>query len=276
MTLGTRFVSIRISCSDICVHKKLWSKFGSYTWLPHRVDPITDTHRFLCFILLLSYYQWPMWLFHSVSEVIFVNAGKTIGTLWQQTKNSETDVHAALTHCFDCRMVVTEPFNSLAPGRSQFHFKKVIFKLTLVNDGWGISYEIALRWMSQDLTDDLSTLVQVMAWCRQVPSHNLSQCWPRSMSPNGVTRPQGVRENVIVSMVRHFTSIRLINIDWSMMISYVSRKFHSNIYTLRNNVAPVFHGFTMVIQWQIKYKIHTLCTTSAALLKLLFAIILQT
>ena len=47
--------------------------------------------------------------------------------------------------------------------------------------------------MPLDLTDDKSTLVQVMAWCRQATSHYLSQCWPRSMSPNGVTRPQWVK-----------------------------------------------------------------------------------
>ena len=40
--------------------------------------------------------------------------------------------------------------------------------------------------------DDKSTLVQVMAWCRQATSHYLSQCWPCSMSPYGVTRPQWV------------------------------------------------------------------------------------
>ena len=48
-----------------------------------------------------------------------------------------------------------------------------------MNGGWGISYEIALRWMPLDLTDDTSTLVQVMAWC--------------CMSPNGITRPQWVK-----------------------------------------------------------------------------------
>ena len=80
--------------------------------------------------------------------------------------------------------------NSLAPRRFQLNIRKVIFKLTLVNGGWGISYEIALRWMPHDLTDDKSTLIQVMAWCRQATSHYLSQCWPRSMSPNGVIRPQ--------------------------------------------------------------------------------------
>ena len=82
--------------------------------------------------------------------------------------------------------------SSLAPGGFQFNFRKVIFKLTLVNGSWGIPYEIALRWMPPDLTDDQSTLVQVMAWCRQAPSHYLSQCWPRSLSPYGITRPQWV------------------------------------------------------------------------------------
>ena len=45
--------------------------------------------------------------------------------------------------------------------------------LILVNGGWGISYEIALRRMPLDLSDDKSTLVQVMAWCRQATSHYL-------------------------------------------------------------------------------------------------------
>ena len=55
-------------------------------------------------------------------------------------------------------------------------------------DGWGISCEIAYRWMSVDLTDDKSALVLVIAWCHQATSNYLSQCWPRYMSPNGVTR----------------------------------------------------------------------------------------
>ena len=85
--------------------------------------------------------------------------------------------------------------NSLVPGWFQFNIRTVVFKLTLVNGGWDISCEIALRWMPQDLTDDRSTLVQEMAWCRQAASHYLSQCWPRSMSLNGVTRPQWVKSS---------------------------------------------------------------------------------
>ena len=41
---------------------------------------------------------------------------------------------------------------------------------------------------------DESILVQVMAWCRQATSHYLNQCWPRPLSPNGVTRPQWVND----------------------------------------------------------------------------------
>ena len=43
--------------------------------------------------------------------------------------------------------------------------------LSLVIDSWDIFIEINLRWMPFDLTDDKSTVVQVMAWCRQAASH---------------------------------------------------------------------------------------------------------
>ena len=56
--------------------------------------------------------------------------------------------------------------NSLALGRFEWYLIQVIVKLISVIDGWGISCETAIRWMSLDLSDDKSTLVQVMAWCR--------------------------------------------------------------------------------------------------------------
>ena len=81
---------------------------------------------------------------------------------------------------------------SLAPGRFEWNFRYLIFRIISVIDGWVISYELALRWMSLNLKDDKSTLVQVMAWCRKATNHYLHQCWPRSMSPYDVTRPQWV------------------------------------------------------------------------------------
>ena len=69
-----------------------------------------------------------------------------------------------------------------------------------------------LRWMPWDLTYDNSTLVQVMAWCRQATSHCLSQCRPSSMSPYGITRPQCPRNTMFMEkVVSHCHSLRSSN-----------------------------------------------------------------
>ena len=96
----------------------------------------------------------------------------------------DTLVHWSNTWCME--------LNSLAPGKFEWNFRYIIFKRISVIDGWGISCEIALIWMSLDCMDDQSTLVQVMALCHQATSHCLSQCWLRSLSPYRVTRPQWV------------------------------------------------------------------------------------
>ena len=100
-----------------------------------------------------------------------------------------------ITHISEEILTVNTILNSLTPGKFEWNFRYVIFKQLLEIYGWGISWEIA-RWsMSLDFTDDQSTSVQVMAWCRQATSHYLRQCWPRSMSPYGVTRLQCVKRN---------------------------------------------------------------------------------
>ena len=109
--------------------------------------------------------------------------------------------HGAPSEASDCsnpppKMAMTENINSLDPGRPGYHFRTAIFNLVLLTGILTLSKDNALRWMPRDLTDDKSTSVQVMAWCRQATSHYLSQCWPTSMSPYGVTRPQWVKLSV--------------------------------------------------------------------------------
>ena len=99
--------------------------------------------------------------------------------------------------------------NSLAPGRFQFNFRWAIFNLILVNDGWGIFYEIALRWMPLDLTDDKSTLVQVMAWCRQA-------------------LPEPMFTQLYVAKWRHWASMSQSNsTQWRRMVSWALIKILS-------------------------------------------------
>ena len=90
--------------------------------------------------------------------------------------------------------------NSLAPERCVSNFEIVISNHMVRIDFLSTGYEIALKWMPQNLTNEKSTLDQVMAWCLTAPSHYLSQCWPRSMSPYAITRPQWVNE-VFYSLV---------------------------------------------------------------------------
>ena len=99
--------------------------------------------------------------------------------------------------------------NSMVPGRWGCNLKLVISKLIWKINSLSISREIALRWMLQDLIDDKSTLVQVMAWCLQAASHYLSQCCPRSMTSYGVSGPQWVKCLCIIHLLL-FTVIEIL------------------------------------------------------------------
>ena len=76
-----------------------------------------------------------------------------------------------------------------------------------MSDGWGISSEIAVIWMSLDFTDDQSTYAQVMACCRQAISHYLNQCWPdlcRHMASLGLNElNRFIPERMSISRKRH-------------------------------------------------------------------------
>ena len=50
-------------------------------------------------------------------------------------------------------VVVFKKINSLCPGRCDCNLKLIIFKHLSMTDILNISYEIALRWMPQELTD---------------------------------------------------------------------------------------------------------------------------
>ena len=62
-----------------------------------------------------------------------------------ESHSYECQAHHPERHTYKCVRYWFTSFNSLAPGRFQFNFRSVIFKIILVNGGWGISYEIALR-----------------------------------------------------------------------------------------------------------------------------------
>ena len=65
--------------------------------------------------------------------------------------------------------------------------------------------------MPQNLTDDKSTVVQLMAWCHQATSHYLSQCWPSFVpaSLHDIIKPQWVKYRLISPISSRLTSLEL-------------------------------------------------------------------
>ena len=150
---------------------------------------------------------------------------------------------------------VGQYFNSLAPGKFEWNFRHVIFQRILMIDGWRISCEIALIWMSLDFnTDNQSTLVTVMAWCHQATSHYLSQCWPRSLLPYGITRPQWLNYVTYCSTqscgVSFHPRENLIEREWMsnfiphfiMDVITVGTPYNTTPYITGSNIARLGHG----------------------------------
>ena len=146
-----------------------------------------------------------------------------------------TTHHHNISTMFSFTMIIlatsTHHFNSLAPGRLGCNSKNGIFNLVLLIGMFRPSHDNALRWMPQELTDDQSTLVQVMAWCHQATKHYLSQCWLRSLLPYGVIRPQWVKlenqNHVRSDLPLNFNSLPEV---W-LVLCYQSHYVNSNNYT---------------------------------------------
>ena len=117
--------------------------------------------------------------------------------------------------------------------------------------------------MPQDLTDDKSTLVQVMAWCRQAISHYLSQCWIRSVLPYGVTRPQWVnhyqaQENMtnhhhVYFFLRCIAYFCIYWWDYSLNVLSIFGCFHIEMFSITFWLIPFSIGISIIFmcQWFI-------------------------
>ena len=101
------------------------------------------------------------------------------------------------------------------------------------------SCEISLKWTIQNTIDDISQLAQVLAWCRQVSSHYLSQHWHGPMSPYAVTKPQWV--HVWMKPIYQHPS----NITLEVTLKDIGTFHHYQATTARN------YGRTMCIIYGI-------------------------
>ena len=86
-----------------------------------------------------------------------------------------------------------------------------------------------------------------MAWCCQSKSHCLSQCWPRFMSPYGVTRPQWVNFNASIKKVSNYI------IKVGDEITYWFPNFSRKVWEWKSNFIPQFTGHILAYPcWDLK------------------------
>ena len=70
--------------------------------------------------------------------------------------------------------------NSLTPGRCDTNVKSMIFKLITQNSSLDTCCEFSLKWIPQNLTNEMSPWVPAMAWCHQAMTYiSHEQIWPR-------------------------------------------------------------------------------------------------
>ena len=127
----------------------------------------------------------------------------TVVIATKQTVESDNNTHSAASFRQISSVILNDVINSLTSGRFQWNFVWIIFKLISVIDGGDIACESVLRWISLDLSSGTSTLVQVMAWCRQATSNYLSQWWPSTLSPYGVIRHNELNVHNIIGSQRN-------------------------------------------------------------------------
>ena len=114
------------------------------------------------------------------------------------------------------------------------------------------------------LTDDKSTLVQVMAWCLQATSHCLKQCWPRSMSPYGGTRPWWVKGGKPLpqqNITFHILEETVKNLRWKgncqcppwpFSVNQLSFVWFNNVWTETCNIVHVQSILSLLMTWNCK------------------------
>ena len=166
--------------THICVTRPQWVK--AVAWYSHQAMIVSNKQ-----VMTKSFFSKLIKTYSPIASLW----GWDMVCLWK-IRNSDLWFIFSLL-CCNLPCWLTLDFDIMRPKNiMETNFESVISEHMLRINFMSTSCEIAL-WQMQ--RNNLSTLIQVMAWCHQTTSHCLSQRWPRSISPYGITRPQWVNLN---------------------------------------------------------------------------------
>ena len=79
----------------------------------------------------------------------------------------------------------------LINGRCGSNLQRIISNWLYRIVAWALTLKLfSCAWYRTSSMINQYFFEHVMVWCRQTAIHCLGQCWPGSMSPNGVNRPE--------------------------------------------------------------------------------------
>ena len=115
--------------------------------------------------------------------------------------------------------------NSLSRGRCSTcdNFKSVISEYMYISTSCAM--------LSAEHIDDLSTLVQIMAWCLTAPSPYLSQCWPRFVAPLG----QNELTVPVISVQGNVSHRIILSPKWELLFNKMASLYQ------------IWHGIHMIL-----------------------------
>ena len=114
--------------------------------------------------------------------------------------------------------------------RRRYNFMNIVFKLITHNSSLSTRYIIAFGQIPGNLTDEMSALVQVMAWGHQVTRHYLNQCQARTLLRYGGTKPQHYIDVIMtVIMASQITSLTVV---YSTVYSDADQRKHQSSASL--------------------------------------------
>ena len=182
-------------------HNALWSH-NTQQHLPQIKHVFLRISSFCCFSLLKS------------ANVSMITPKMRLRTIMMTMKKNSRSYTTRTTNSGSWkqeRQIIT-----LRPRQNGRHFEDNILKCIFFFKN--VLYFIALIWIPQHFIDK-ATVVQVMAWCHQAISYYLNQCWPRSMSPYAIIRPQWVNHSGAETRIIWAYYVNVMAADARLLVS---------------------------------------------------------
>ena len=162
--------------------------------------------------------------------------------------------------------------NTLRPRPNGRHFADDIFKCIFFNENVLIPIKISLKFVPKDRINNISSLVQLMAWRRPGDKPLSEPLMFSSLTHICVTRLQWVNATVSVQYVITYEADHFWRTKYKFILLYLSRSMIVHLWKLVQShlfptyVSIVYNASIINCSWKIHYWLLFLCNITLAII----------